>query len=300
MSIRTTHPICSKDDSYGYRNYSFPAYSHLLNFEHNSENIICRGLSIGEQPAGLALGYSDCEDSLTLLSLYIAPAFRQQGHAHWLLARWLDYVHNLGHSNVNVTYMTKQNSSAAVAALLTRADFDEPQLRNLIIQCSLQSAATIPWLQARRMPDNYQIVEWIDVNDEQKAELQLSDNEEHWIDPELVPSLYETNLEPLSSVALLVDGKIRAWCLNHLIEGKLRFSCSFAHPKLQRLGRITHLYHHAYRAMPSIGVEVGMWVVSVERPRMFHFAQRYMIPNASFHAETLGSRKNIGKRNYIS
>ena len=300
MSIRTTHPICCKDDSYGYRSYSFPAYSHLLNFEHNSKNIICCGLSIDEQPVGLALGYSDCEGGLTLLSLYIAPPFRRRGHAHWLLARWLDYAHNLGHSNVNITYMTKQNSSAAVAALLTRADFDEPQLRNLIIQCSLQSAATIPWLQARRMPGNYQIVEWTDVNDEQKAELQLSDNEEHWIDPELVPSLYETNLEPLSSVALLVDGKIRAWCLNHLIEGKLRFSCSFAHPKLQRLGRITHLFHHAYSAMPSIGVEVGIWTVSVERPRMFHFAQRHMIPYASFHAETLGSHKNIGKINYIS
>ena len=158
----------------------------------------------------------------------------------------------------------------------------------LVVRCSLDSIKSAPWLNRYALPKGYEVLPWAQVTSAEREALRVSNLEKPWIAPDLVPFDLEENYEPVTSLALRVNGAILGWCLNHVVDGILRFTCSFLRRDLQRLGRIVLLYSESVSRMPAAGLSVGMWTVPIRHAGMVNFANKHMQPYSIFFGETRG------------
>ncbi len=148
------------------------------------------------------------------------------------------------------------------------------------------AARAIEW--PIRLPKGYDVLPWAQVTTAEREALRVSNLEKPWIAPDLVPFYFEENYEPVTSVALRINGATLGWCLNHVVDGILRFTCSFLRRDLQRLGRIVLLYSESVSRMPVAGLSVGMWTVPIKHAGMVNFTRKHMQPYSIFFGETRG------------
>lgn len=240
---------------------------------------------------GLALGTGADGRAAKMLSLYVDDGHRGKGIATLLLAQAEAELMRAGAAEVAATYMTGQPTTAALEAVLRKRAWDEPQARALVVRCTLESIRHARWIRAYPLPHGWSIVRWVELGDALREEIRRTQELHHWIPPDLEPFRHEAGLEPVTSLALLVKGAVRGWVINHVVDGVLRFTCSFVHRDLQRMARVLMLYNEAVARMPDIGLSVGMWTVPLAHRGMVRFARRWMQPYAIFFGETRGTRK---------
>jgi GNAT superfamily N-acetyltransferase len=280
-----------------FRFHTFPAFRHLLDFPADVPAPIAIAASVEDTGAGLGLAMPVAGgNQAELLSLYVTADARRRGIAGGLLRGIERECLSRGISSVKGTYMTGQANTEAVEHLLQNHHFGKPETRMLVVRCTSQSIAPAPWMRERKLPSGYEVLSWVDLTAAERAEILESNAKEAWIATDLVPFNFEAGAEPVTSVALRVRGQIRGWCLNHVVGGVLRFTCSFVHPDLQRLGRVLWLYREAVARAPRAGLNEGMWTIPVWHPGMVRFAQRWMQPYSIFFGETRGFAKQLSRQ----
>ena len=229
-----------------------------------------------------------------MLSIYVDGNYRKQGVASVLLEKTCNELSARGVNSVRGSYMTCQPFTAAVERVLAKTGWSEPQTRMLVVRCTLDSVSGAPWINNfRELPTGYSIVPWVCLTADERASIRASNEHDHWIADDLIPFNYEYNVEPVTSLALRYRGAIVGWCLNHLIDDVLRFTCSYIHPDLARLGRVLLLYSEAVTRMARIGISKGMWAIPVCYLQNVRFAKRWMQPYAVFFGETRGVYKSL-------
>jgi hypothetical protein len=288
--------ITTIEQSYGCRMMVFPQYKSLLNFDNPKLHPLVIKASINQEPVGLLVGLQQFSSScsIELVSLFVQPDFRHQKVAEKLLIEFEKQSKLLAIDEINVTYMTGQKTTPYLEKLFSKRFFSVPETRMLVVRCSLDSIKPIPWLNRYSLSDDYQIKPWVDLTQNERLEIEQSNRVEHWIADDLIPFNYEQGIEPITSLALLVGGKVRGWCLNHVVAGRLRFTCGFTHIKLQKTGKLTLLLSHIAKVMPATGLFESMWTVPVAlHPRMAKFMLKHAKPYSTFYAETKMVSKSI-------
>ena len=272
-----------------YRSMTFPAYQGLLDFDSADVAPLAIGTLQNDAPAGLALLVtSPNAGEAELLSIFVAPRLRRSGIALELMQRTLAYCKTHRIQDISANYMSGQGSTQTLENIFNKTGWTAPQTRMLVVRCSLDSIKSAPWLNRYALPKGYEVLPWAQVTTAEREALRVSNLEKPWIAPDLVPFDLEENYEPVTSLALRVNGAILGWCLNHVVDGMLRFTCSFLRRDLQRLGRIVLLYSESVSRMPAAGLSVGMWTVPIRHAGMVNFAHKHMQPYSIFFGETRG------------
>ena len=281
-----------------YRGYTFPAYQHWLELPAQPQ-VVAMGLQCNGLPVGLALGFMQTGDgpedagshrAAVLASIFLRPEQRGRAQAKVLLQAWLEQAQRAGAETVQATWRSGQPTTGALQALLQQTGWSAPQTRMLLIEATLESIAPAPWMQPQALPVDTCIVPWQQVSAAQREALWASHCAQPWIAPDLIPFAHEADFEPHTSLALLRRGDIVGWVLNHAQGEALRFTCSFMHPRLQGLGRITLLYRESVLRAGTAGFVRALWTVPLWHPRMVRFARRWMAPYATRFDETRGAQ----------
>ena len=248
-------------------------------------------------PLGLVLGHltDDAEGgpSAQLASIYVRPDSRGIGIGTELLAAFKQGCMRRGLPQIRATYMTGQPSTHWVEKLFASAGWAAPKARMLVIQATLASIAPAPWMKAYRLPERMEIVAWCDLTPGERDWIAATQREQSWIPSDLYPFDHEAMCEPVTSLALKLEGCVVGWVINHRVGNVLRFTCSFMHRRLQRMGRILLLYNEAVTRMPQVGLDTGMWTVPVWHPAMAAFGRRWMAPYATRFEETRGTHLDL-------
>ena len=278
-----------------YCSMTFPAFQGLLNFNSAVVAPLAIGTLQNEAPAGLALLVTNPSAAeAELLSIFVSPRLRRNGIALELMQRTLAYCKKQNIQKISATYMSGQDSTQTLENIFKKTGWALPQTRMLAVRCSLDSIKSAPWLNRYELPKGYEVLPWAQVTSAEREALRVSNLEKPWIAPDLVPFDFEENYEPVTSVALRVNGAIVGWCLNHVVDGILRFTCSFLRRDLQRLGRIVLLYSDSVSRAPAAGLSVGMWTVPIRHAGMVNFASKHMQPYSIFFGETRGVTIQMG------
>ena len=278
-----------------YCSMTFPAFQGLLNFNSAVVAPLAIGTLQNEAPAGLALLVTNPSAAeAELLSIFVSPRLRRNGIALELMQRTLAYCKKQNIQKISATYMSGQDSTQTLENIFKKTGWALPQTRMLVVRCSLDSIKSAPWLNRYELPKGYEVLPWAQVTSAEREALRVSNLEKPWIAPDLVPFDFEENYEPVTSVALRVNGAIVGWCLNHVVDGILRFTCSFLRRDLQRLGRIVLLYSDSVSRAPAAGLSVGMWTVPIRHAGMVNFASKHMQPYSIFFGETRGVTIQMG------
>jgi GNAT superfamily N-acetyltransferase len=282
-------------DAIAYRLSTFAALEPLLQ-SAGTAGTIAVGLESedGLMSAGLALGAIHADGGATLSSFFVRPAWRGRRLGQVLHAGFVQACRARGVHELAGTYMSGQDATPALEALLARCGWSVPQPSMLVVHASLESIRHAPWIRAYPLPPGMEIVRWLDVTPSERDALLASDARQPWIAPDLRPFDHETACEPHTSLALRHQGEIIGWVINHQVGEVLRYTCSFMHPRHQRLGRILLLYNEAVARMPAAGFSTGMWTVPMRHAGMVAFARRWMAPHATRFCETRKVRLAIG------
>lgn len=278
-----------------YRSMTFPAYQGLLNLDSADLTVMAIGALQSEVPAGLALlVMKPGTDEAELLSIFVAPGLRRNGIALELMHRTMAYCKTHSIQNIFARYTSGQDSTQKLENIFNKTGWTAPETRMLMVRCSLDSIKSAPWLNRYALPDGYEVLPWAQVTIAEREILRTSNELNPWIAPDLVPFDHEENFEPVTSVALRVKGSIVGWCINHVVDGILRFTCSFVRRDLQRLGRIVLLYSESVARAPGAGLSLGMWAVPIKHAGMANFARKHMQPYSIFFGETRGVSLHMG------
>ncbi len=288
-------------DAAPFTGLTFPNYTSIL-IEPDQPKVT--GIVLAARDAGETVGLlvgampkPGVPNPPTLFSLYVLPARRNQGIGTALMEAFHAEVRRRGGSLIRVIYMHGKESADWFERIMAKTGWDEPVPRMIAVKCEIKMlrASDPPWMRRRRLTsEKFSIIDWKDVTQEMKDELRRSHEEEKWIAPDLVPWLHEKDFDPGTSCGLLENGKLVSWVINHhMADGTTRFTCSFAHPRLQKRGVVTWLYARAADQMEVHDRTYCMWTVPLTHPGMYAMAVRWMKPVSVSCRETFGCEKKL-------
>jgi len=248
-----------------------------------------------ERAVGMILGTlsHDLDAVAKIQSLYVIPPLRHQGLGNSLWREAESFAVKNGAKSLVVNYIAGKPGIQALEKLIARNGWSQPELSMLVVKMHYEPATKAPWFRKWKLPETDSIADWDDLSAEQLNELDSQRGPDSWIAEDLDPRLFLKDHHPGTSLALLREEKIRGWIINHQLEDKLRFSCSFVHPDLQRKGRVFALYSEAVRRCPEFGILSGIWTIPTKHPAMQNFARRWMLPYSYEFTESRTASKAL-------
>jgi GNAT superfamily N-acetyltransferase len=288
-------------------NMTFPSYRHLLdlqpNVRHQHENDPrqIQPLAIGAVSdnalVGLALIELPLNDSKSpeILSLFVDAARRRQGIATGLVQAAEEELRRRGFADLDAVYMTGKPSVEYIEKIFAKLGWNEPETRMVSCRFTMDDLRHATWLDKYKLSSDYEIFSWVDLKPEEREELITSQQKLQWIASDLQPWDYEkAGFDPVTSVGMRYKGKVVGWVINHQLNDEtIRYTCSFIHKSLGRLGRILPLYSESFRRTIAAGYRYGTFVTPLYHRGMAAFAKRWFGPWASYLGETRGSLKQL-------
>jgi GNAT superfamily N-acetyltransferase len=286
---------------------TFPAYRHLLALQpaprHPEQGDVTPvqpfgcAARVGPTVAGMALAElpSVPGGHPELLSLYVAPGYRQRGLASAMVA-WIEAaVAERGFEVLQATYMTGRPSIDIVERIFARRGWSAPVMRTMTVRFTPEEARTTPWFGRIGVPRGGVIVPWTELRPEQRSELVESNRREPWIAEGLEPWQHDQHgFHEASSVGLTLGDRVVGWVINHQIDADtVRFTCSFMRRDLARRAAILPLYTASIERVEAAGGRYGMFITPVKYTAMIEFVRQHCAPYISFVGETRGVEKAL-------
>jgi GNAT superfamily N-acetyltransferase len=287
---------------------TFPSYRHLLSLQpsvrHPNENQprtiqpFAIGATVEGRPAGLLIGELPVADNdpPEILSLFVDASHRRQGVATALVRAAEQEASRFGAGEIAAVYMTGKPSIEYVERIFATCGWTPPETRMVSVRFTTESLTAAPWMNRFELGPEYEIFSWCDLLPEEREELIASQEKLGWIAHDLQPWDYEqSGYDRETSVGVRYKGRVVGWVINHrLTDETIRYTCSFIHKSLGRLGRILPLYSESFRRTLAAGYQQGMFVTPLYHKGMAKFALKWFAPWSYFVGETKGSKKILG------
>jgi len=285
---------------------TFPAYRHLLSLRPSprhpdqGDRRLVQPLAIaafgGEVPLGLVLAEVPFEPGrpAEMLSLFVAPGWRNHGIGTRLVAALEDALALESCARVTAVYTTGKPSIAALERVLEKRGWTPPETRTVVVRFTPEEAAQTEWFGRITLPpDQFEIFPWAELTADERLAMRRTHEARAWIAPGLEPWRHDVyGFDPVSSLGLRYRGDVVGWVINHRLEPDVvRFTCSFVRGDLSRRGRILPLYTESIRRLAAAGCRLCTFVTPIRHKEMVEFIHRRCARWVSFVGETRGSTK---------
>lgn len=214
-----------------YASMTYDRYRSYLATEANEHVRFVRiGARLDEKPVGLLFGQINHQTRQSgVLSLYTLPMYRNQGVATGLVRAYERWLIEQNSPSVAATYTTQIQSLPIVEHILSKCGWDAPERLNTVVYIPASLAHYENFVQTPmgqlgyNLPESYHYIGWLEISEGEMAALR--ERIEATVPPDESPfGVDDTPIDP-SSVAILCEGQVVAWMLNHRVaSGRLRFS----------------------------------------------------------------------------
>lgn len=230
----------------------------------------------GDEIVGLIYGEIEADTTGHVRSVFVRAAHRGQRIAGALLAHLERQFTQLGCQQAKIAWMTGRASTEVLERLLHSAGWDEPVSQTLICRTDERMLTWSRYgTKTMRVDEEFTLLPWVDISDYDRESIRRRQAEEPWIPEDLIPFQYESNLEPINSLAVRHEGEIIGWMITHRVApDTIRYTCSFMHPRLQGRFRIAPIYQQAYAIQHAAGVPIAIWMVPFQHRAMVNFVKR--------------------------
>ena len=270
---------------------TFPAYRSLLT--HPDAPCVAVGALLDGRPIGLALARPPAGDGRAeVLSLFVEVAQRGRGVGTTLLGHLEGVLAAQGAQVASATYVAGKAVTPALERVVAKRGWLMPVPRMMVFKADIAELGNAQWVDRAEFEGEFEIRPWVSLDPALLAALRQEQEASRWIPEDLVPWRHERGCEPETSLALLRDGAIVGWVLNHrLSDDTLRFSAGWVRPALQRRGRVLGLYAEAGRRALALGYAHATWTVPYHHEAKVAFAKRWMVPYTRRVEESRGTAK---------
>ncbi len=272
-----------------YTDFIFPAHRAITDNPENKHLFAVAAIEVEENTTiGFALAWgAENRTEFELISVYVNLFFRRRGIGRRLLAQVDNHFLEAGFKH-GLYYFSFPDDDSGHPMYLFKTGWQIARIKQIICQSSLALAAETPWLNRAKLPENYSIIPWHELNEPQRRHIKKYNQREKrkngklWYAEDQNPFKHEHNCHKETSLALLQGPKVKGWVITHTpqeLPGILRWTVSFVCPTLQTAGRILPLWKAVCASQKRhTACQDFIWSVPAEHPRMLKFAKRHMRP----------------------
>ena len=284
-----------------YAALTYPRFRGLLTqLAQYEDSTIAVGGSLFGQPVGLALAQlcPHCQ-AAHVHSLFVQPAYRNQGIGAALLTRLEEAVAQRAYDRMHIEYPAAHAETPALEQVLVRCGWQPPQ--RTFLRCAVEGKPAVeafinaPWMQMPLLPDGFELFAWndLDLNERQLIERQrLTEFDEH----DAAQAVDDYSFDPLTSVGLRYRGDVVGWMLTTRIAPKrVLYDWLAFKPQLRGRGYGMALVIAAIQREYALdGSEmVGLWRTRLDNLPMMRIINRRLRPYITTILETSISYKNF-------
>lgn len=264
----------------GFAGLTFRHLQGLLLEAGVSQGVVATGAYMLGSPIGLALAeQKDNTQTAILRSIAVARQCRQSGVATALLETLEVELLLRGFNAAEVLLLGDRPPQAALARLLKKRGWPAFQPSGIFCQTDYATVARAPWMKHKRLPSQFQVFDWRDLEPLDRIDIQKRQQEAAWFPQVLTPFDHEERLEPLTSFGLKHDGRVIGWCIFHRINSHTTACTSLVvHKEYQDRGYAIALLVRgidAHREMPG---HKFVFDVAYGKTQMMKFIKRHLAP----------------------
>jgi GNAT superfamily N-acetyltransferase len=277
----------STDLSIAFSNFTTPRFRCCLLGKEPygilNAQVIALGAFQDNIPIGLVLASHHKDLNYTEVhSLFVDPNYRNNSLAHQLLKKLEEDVYSAGKHQFTFVYPSAQSWTEALEKILL--DLKWNGKRPFMTQCKFNVYTFHPsWIDLKiSYPKGIEEFFWKELTLKEEEELHYQEKQ-HIFPVALSPFQSSDLLEPLNSLGLRYQGKIRGWCLTHRVDpDTIRYSSlyiqrTFQHSKLGMKLLIDSISLHKARPTPWALIEVPL--LQVDRAWV-HLVEKHLVPYA--------------------
>lgn len=274
----------SPSDVTSYERFTFPRFRDLLREEQHA-SIIAGAASCCGYPAGLILAETMADNQTgRILSLFVAPRFRNLGFGQALLVFAEDKLQEKGCAKLEISFIDDRNSMSALKCILSKCGWDEPKLDKEINLVDIFSLMKEGWVEKYHLPADYTAIPWYEISPAKLAALKMPN---HIFYPGFAAPFKEHALDPhpASSFWLYRQEEIVGWVITRqTAPDTLYYDTLFVREDLQNTGRGVQLLAEAfkaqYRAEIPFATHVVLHTAGYANQPLIRFTERRLKPFA--------------------
>jgi GNAT superfamily N-acetyltransferase len=258
--------------------------------------VVTAGARLMGAPVGLAVAVTPPgADVARLLSVFVTPTARRAKIGTSLMRHVADELRARDGAGLEALVPADAVGASALEGLFSSVGFAQPTLASLRCVAEHRRMLSAPWLCANRdLPDDYDIVSWVDLTDEQRTGIQICQSRRPFFPEDLNPFHHEHELDAATSVALRHHGAVVGWMITHrMTPTVLSYTCGFVRDDLARRGRFIPLLHEALVREVATAPDVehlGIWATPASHPAMVRFERTHMAP---FSREVVETQRHV-------
>jgi GNAT superfamily N-acetyltransferase len=230
-----------------------------------------------ERPLAYLLAYFSRKlKTADILSVFVNPEYRLRGFGTNLIRR-----------------LEEELSIFDIRSVSTQFCDESIGLRQLFEQCGWQvypsqslckigsEGLQAPWVYRDfKLPTDYRIVPWAEVNDSMKFELWQNHSQNPWIPQEVMPWKHDACWHPSTSFGLLCGSRLTGWLITHKLKPDLlRYSCAYCEDGIRQKASMVAVFAAAIRQQArEMEAPRAIWTIYPDQPQMLAFVKRHLVP----------------------
>lgn len=235
---------------------------------------------------GLAIAELLPDRNAELLSLFVQPAYRQQGIGTRLVYELQRSLVKSSAVQLQVHYQSTPVTQTALEPMLQKLGWLPPEPTFLLAKTTTAAIAQAPWLLQHLLPAEFTIFPWMELTNADRLHLEQLD-----FPTALSPLSDLDRLEPLNSLGLRHRDRLIGWMVTHRVDpDTIRYSTLFVTPPFRFKGRGISLLAAAIERQIASSINGITFAIAPENAAMLRFARRHLQPYLTVISE---SRQSI-------
>jgi ribosomal protein S18 acetylase RimI-like enzyme len=230
------------------------------------------------------------ENRAEVISLFVAPDYRQMGIASQLLQHIETGLRRLNCPQMVIMYPVSELTAQGLEPILQQQGWQSPKMEFLITKTTIEALKQADWVYQYPLPEKFTVFPWIELTQAEHDRI----CQRHTFPESLNPFSPDPRLEPINSLGLRYQDEIIGWTINHRVApDTIRYSTMFVEPKFQRMGRGFSLLTEAIKRQIDSGIPYLTTAVASDNLAMLQCADRHYRPYATYLSESRSSFKYL-------
>lgn len=277
------------DNLAAYDAFTYPSLQQRWRTQPQRGELLGTSASVDGDMVGFAIAELLPDQTAELISLFVTPAYRQQGIGTRLVGLLDRLLQKQGCAEMRIRYQGTTLTAIALEPILQKLGWKPPATNFLLAQTTRAKIAAAPWLHRYSLPAEFDVFPWGELTAADQAVLQQMP-----FPQDLSPFTRDQRLESLNSLGLRYRGEVVGWVLTHRVApDTIRYSTLYTTDRFRALGRGIALMAEAIRRQIASPIPYLKCAVAPHNAQMQQFVRRRLQPYLTQLGEARQASKSL-------
>ena len=234
----------------------------------------------GHDIAAAVAEINESAENAEIISLYVAPEYRQQG----IGARLINLMEMAAARKkchlMEIKYRSDWDACQALEKIIGRQGWLPPKNSRLLFKTTIDRIGQAPWLREQPpLAEGLELVPWKEITAGDRQHIADRKESEDWYPGRFSPFLEENQTEHINSLALRQNGIIAGWLVTHRTgRNTVQYSSLFVDETLRGRQNALALVAEAVDRQIRSGIPELIWMIESRDTGIQRFIEKHVQP----------------------